>query len=523
MGAYNEGPRKSIRTFWRRGAFPTRAERVIRALACQSVRNSLYRRIASIAFLVGGFAWMPMPAHAAYSLRNAFPALTFVSPTDIQPANDGSNRLFVVEKRGIIWVLPAGMQSTTKIEFLNIQSQVRSTGEAGLLGLAFHPNYATNGQFYVFYVSQYPYRTIISRFTVSQDPNVANSSSESILIDSPQSTVYHNGGQLAFGNDGLLYIGMGDNFTSATAQNLADLPGSILRIDVDVSPPAGGSIVPKYEIPADNPFAGNLLGYREEIYAYGFRNPWRFCIDKVTGEMWTADVGQDTYEEIDLVEKGRNYGWPLMEGPVCYGGPCDPVASDLVLPFYSYTHAEGVAVIGGYRYWSHRLPELDGYYIFADYTGGEVWALRFDGAAGPERFDLVVGAPFLTTFGLSPTGDVLAGSADGFIYNLERVVTSVEDRAPSASHLLGNYPNPFNPSTTIAYLLAGASEVTIEIFAVNGSRVERYVLGNRPAGEHQLAWNGRTASGDVAASGVYFCRLVVDGKTVDTMQMVLVQ
>jgi glucose/arabinose dehydrogenase len=476
----------------------------------------------SVGVVCASWLFAPLAARAEFQLEKAFPNLTFTFPTDIHPSNDGSNRLFVVEKRGVIWVFAAQVQSTVKTEFLNISNKVRTSGEAGLLGLALHPDYKNNGQFYVFYVSQYPYRTIVARYQVSADPNVADPGSESILIDSPQSTVYHNGGQLAFGPDGYLYIGMGDNFTSATAQNLADLPGSILRIDIDVPTPPEGSAAAGYEIPADNPFANNTSGYREEIYAYGFRNPWRFCIDRMTGEMWVSDVGQDTYEEIDIVEKGRNYGWPLMEGPDCYGGPCDPVADDLALPFYWYTHAEGVAVIGGYRYWGRRVPELSGYYIFADYTGGTVWGLRYDGAAGPERFDLVVGAPNLLTFGLGPTGDVLAGSSDGYIYHLTRVVTSAQETPPSATRLLANYPNPFNPSTTIHYHLAREADVTVEIYTVDGARVARYALGSRAAGDHRLQWNGRTAAGP-AASGVYFCRLVVDGRAVDTSQMVLVQ
>ncbi len=483
--------------------------------------RTLYR-VSGLGAVAGAMLLSTGPARADYSLTQAFPNFTFSFATDIQAANDGSNRLFVVEKRGVIWVFTADVQSTVKTEFLNISSQVRTSGEAGLLGLAFHPNYKTNGWFYVFYVSQYPYRTIVARYKVSSNPNVADPASESILIDNAQSTVYHNGGQLAFGPDGYLYIGMGDNFTSATAQDLTDLPGSILRIDVDVTPPPGGAAAPAYEIPPDNPFANNPNGYRQEIYAYGFRNPWRFCIDKMSGEMWASDVGQDTYEEIDIVEKGRNYGWPLMEGPDCYGAPCDPVGDDLVLPFYSYTHAEGVAVIGGYRYWGRRIPELVGYYVFADYTGGEVWGLRFDGAAGPERFDLVVNAPDLLTFGLGPTGDLLAASSDGYIYHLERVVTSAPVGSPAASQLLGNYPNPFNPSTTIRYHLASAASVSIEIFGVDGSRVARYDLGSRPAGDHRLEWNGRAATGP-AASGVYFCRLVVDGAGVNTIHMVLVQ
>jgi glucose/arabinose dehydrogenase len=466
-------------------------------------------------------------ARAQYALEPAFPSVgAFVGTTDIQRANDGTYRMFVVEKRGLIWVFESEYTATTRSVFLDIQDRVRATGEAGLLGLAFHPDYRYNGQFFVFYVTKYPSRSIVARYTVSADPGVANRDSETILIDSPQPSVYHNGGQLVFGRDRMLYIGMGDNLLTDTAQNLTDLPGSILRIDVDVIPPPDGSAAPKYEIPADNPFAGNASGWREEIFAYGFRNPWRFSIDPMTGEMWVADVGQDTWEEINLVEKGRNYGWPFMEGPACFDPvECDTAGRALEPPLYTYSHEEGVAVIGGYRYWGRRLPELAGLYLFADYAGGKVWALRFDGAGTPERFDLVTGAPFLTTFGMGFQNEILMASSDGGIFRLSRVATAVTPApvpAPGA-RLLGNFPNPFNPSTTIRFQLDRAADASVEIVAVDGRIVRHLGAAPRAAGEHRVSWDGRNAAGARVASGVYFARLIVGGAAADAARMVLVQ
>jgi glucose/arabinose dehydrogenase len=466
----------------------------------------------------------PVPGRAAdYQLERAFPSLTFTLPTDIQSPPDGSNRMFVVEKRGVIKVFPARFETQPGevTEFLNLTGKVRASGEAGALGLAFHPDYAHNGTFFVFWVSNYPHRCIVARYQVSADPNVADASSETLLLDVPKVTQFHNGGQIAFGSDGYLYVGLGEDQVGAHAQDLTDLRGSILRIDVDAT---GGPGAP-YGIPPDNPYAGNGLGYREEIFAYGFRNPWRFSLDALSGELWVADVGEDTWEEIDLVTRGRNYGWPYVEGPACLDpGQCAALGPALTAPLYSYDHSEGVAVIGGRRYWGPRLPELAGLYVFADYTGGTVWGLRFDGAGPPERFDLVTGAPALLTFGEGPTHELYVASVDGSLYRLSRTVTAVRrDPAAPASRLLGNFPNPFNPATTIRYETAAAGRVEIDIFAAGGEHVRRVVAEDSAAGPNTAAWRGDTEHGTRAASGVYIVRLRVDGVAVDTQRMVLLK
>mgnify|MGYP001262301701 CR=1 FL=1 len=268
-----------------------------------------------ILLLAAGCVLLLAPlVYAQYELEIAFPNLTFARPVDLQHAGDGSDRIFIVEQAGVIRVFANTSSVATADTFLNIQNRVNDSGnEEGLLGLAFHPNFATNGYFYVNYTASNPRRTVVARYRVSANPNRADANSEFVLLTVNQPYENHNGGQLAFGPDGYLYIGMGDGGSGGDPQNNGQdrrgLLGDMLRIDVDN--PAGGL---NYGIPPDNPFVGNTSGYREEIYAYGFRNPWRFSFDFVTGWLWVGDVGQGSREEVDIVEKGLNYGWRIMEG-----------------------------------------------------------------------------------------------------------------------------------------------------------------------------------------------------------------
>jgi len=246
-------------------------------------------------------------------------------------------------------------------------------GECGLLGLAFHPQYKSNRYFYVDYIANNPLRTIIARYQVSQNnPDSAIESSEEILMTIPQPYNIHNGGQLAFGADGFLYIGMGDGGPEGdpnnNAQNLQLLLGKILRIDIDN--PSNGM---NYGIPADNPFYQNASGYREEIYAYGLRNPWRFSFDSATGLLWCGDVGQNTWEEIDLIQNGKNYGWRCYEGFHSYD-QTNCSGNNYTFPVLEYEHTNGnCCIIGGFVYHGKRRPELSGKYIYGDYCTGNVW------------------------------------------------------------------------------------------------------------------------------------------------------
>jgi glucose/arabinose dehydrogenase len=462
------------------------------------------------------------PAGAQYELENAFPNLTFQVPVDIQVHTWQPQRIYVAEKRGVIYGFPEDIQVTAaqRTVFLDLSSKVLDAGEAGLLGFAFHPLYGQNGYFFVYYVTHAPYRNIVARYRVSADPAVADPNSELILIDDSKTNFFHNGGQVAFGPGNLLYISIGDDTRSSTAQDLTDLFGSVLRVAPNVT-----GTVPAYTIPAANPYAGNPNGYREEVFASGFRNPWRFSIDPATGNLWVGDVGEDTYEEIDIVESGANCGWPLMEGPDCFQpSSCDTTGKSLSLPISYYDHGEGIAVIGGHVYRGSRLPELQGQYLFGDLSGG-LWSLDYDGVDPPVRTELVPNVPGLMAFGVgnAPKKDLYLASSDGSIYRISHFATAVGDTPASRDVLLGNFPNPFNPTTTIRYRIENAGHVAVEIVSVDGARVRWLDHGAQEPGVHALLWRGETDAGRRAPSGVYFYRLLVDGTARAAARMVLLQ
>lgn len=273
-----------------------------------------------------------------FTLKNAFPDITIANAVDLQSPLDETNRIFVVSQQGRIFVFPNKPSAANPKVFLDLTDRVLYGGEQGLLGLAFHPNFIKNGYFYVNYTANNPRRTIISRFQVSpSNGDSAIKATETILLTYNQPFSNHNGGQVAFGPDGYLYIAAGDGGSSGdpnnNAQNKAALLGKILRIDVNNT-----SAGKNYAIPPDNPFAGNSQGWAEEVYAYGMRNPWRFSFDPVTGRLWVADVGQNMWEEINIVEKGGNYGWRLMESFHCYNPSTGCDTTGLKLPIWEYAH-----------------------------------------------------------------------------------------------------------------------------------------------------------------------------------------
>lgn len=319
-------------------------------------------------------------AHATdideYELVEAFPQLHFDMPLELTSPEDGTDRIFVVEQKGVIQVFPntAGVKGSTV--FLDIKKRVSSGGEMGLLGLAFHPQYKTNGYFYVNYTRRSPLETVISRFKVkTSDPNLADPESETVLLRFRQPYENHNGGKVAFGKDGFLYISTGDGGSGGDpgnrAQNRKELLGKILRIDVNKN--AAGL---NYDIPRDNPYANNNEGYRPEIYAYGMRNAWRFTFDRETGALWAGDVGQNKYEEIDIIEKGGNYGWRILEANECFrSNNCK--TDGLMPPIWNYLQGSetGRSVTGGYVCRDKNLPALTGKYIYGDFVTGNIWAL----------------------------------------------------------------------------------------------------------------------------------------------------
>ncbi len=344
----------------------------------------------------------------------AFPSLTFSQPVGIYGARDGTNRLFVVEQKGIIRVFNNSQNIAVAEIFLDIRDRVLFSGEQGLLGLAFHPKYRENGLFFVDYVAANPTRTVIARYSVtSNNLNLADKNSEIIVFEITQPFANHKGGQIAFGPDGFLYIGMGDGGSEGdplgNGQNCSSMLGKILRIDVNRQ-----SQNRSYAVPIDNPFTGNALGYHEEIYAYGFRNPWRFSFDNVTGKLWVGDVGQDRLEEIDLVEKGNNYGWNIMEGNFCYNPSNGCNITGLELPVYEYNHSLGNAIIGGYVYRGPSLSSLAGSYVYGDYGSGKIWGLNGSGM----NLLLVDSDLVLSSFGVDDNNELYFCAFNGKVYNL---------------------------------------------------------------------------------------------------------
>ncbi len=355
-----------------------------------------------------------------YEVTDAFPNLPgFSSPIDFQNAGDCTNRIFVVERSGIIKVFTNNPAVTSTKTFLNITDRVTSGSELGLLGLAFHPDYENNGYFYVNYTAPSPRRSVISRFSVSTtNPDSADKNTEIILFTQEQPYSNHNGGQISFGPDGYLYIALGDGGSGGDpenhAQTLTDLLGKILRIDVD-NPESQLN----YGIPADNPFKDNTAGYREEIYAWGLRNPWRFSFDPETGWLWCGDVGQGTWEEINIVENGKNYGWRCYEGNHTYNTSGCLDSSNYTFPVWEYPHNPECSITGGFVYRGPNQPGLLGKYIYADYCSGKIWALTYDGINPATNQLLLTISNSPVSFGTDETNELyICTFNQGRIYKL---------------------------------------------------------------------------------------------------------
>ncbi len=350
-------------------------------------------------------------------VERAFTGLSFPRMVVLIDPDDGSDRLFLVLQPGRIMVLPDDPGVSSADTFLDIRQRVNDGGnEEGLLGLAFDPAYESNGYFYVYYSASGPRRSVISRFSVSvANPDVADSDSELIVLEVPEPYSNHNGGQIVFGPDGFLYIGLGDggnrNDPDGNGQDRSTLLGSILRIDV--STPDDQST---YAVPADNPFVDSGDGTRAEIWAYGLRNPWRFTFDRLTGDLWVGDVGQNRYEEIDVVRPGVNYGWNVMEGDECFrpAEGCD--RTGLGPPIAVYGRNDGCSVTGGYVYRGVRLPSLYGAYVYGDFCSGRIWALRYDGGRVTEHMELVDSELSISSFGEDRNGELYILSFDEKIY-----------------------------------------------------------------------------------------------------------
>ncbi len=448
-------------------------------------------------------------ANAQYTLEPAFPSLSFSSPVDLQSAHDGTNRLFVVEQQGLIQVFDNDAATASSSTYLDINTLVDTGSEMGLLGLAFHPEFATNGYFFVNYTTfqNGPLRTVIARYR-ADPPNAmaVEDSTETIFLEFNQTATNHNAGQLAFGSDDLLYIGTGDGgSTPQAAPDLTSLLGKMLRIDVDT--PGVGT---PYSIPDGNPWKGSLI-FQEEIFARGLRNPWRFSIDEYEGQttLWVSDVGQNAWEEIDIIEVGKNYGWPTREGDNCYSPPSGCQILGFEPPVWEYPHSglDGT-IVGGYVYRGTALPSLFGDYVYGDYLSGRIWALRYDGVNTYNR-QLIDGPNFsLASFGTDDQNELYACYLSGGIFKLENpnaVDTPATATRPNVA-LRQNTPNPFNPRTSIHVDIVEDTHVVVSIHDVRGRFVRTLHDAAMATGAHTLTWNGRDEADAPVASGVYVVR-----------------
>ena len=362
-------------------------------------------------------------------------------PVHISHAGDGSGRLFVVEQPGRIRIVENDTLQSTP--FLDITDRVHYSGEQGLLSVAFPPDYETNGQFYVYYTNKNSDNQV-SRFTVSENADFVDPNSETLILNiAHPGRDNHNGGQIAFGPDGYLYVGPGDGGGTGdpddNGQDPTSLLGKILRIDVEFMTPTPsdapyrmhmpivfGSMDPKptYRIPADNPFV-DTPGYRDEIWALGLRNPWRFSFDSGTGDLYIADVGQFSYEEIDFQPTssngGENYGWHIMEGAHCYDSPtCD--MSGLTLPVAEYAHTPDCSITGGHVYRGNQNTSMQGFYFFGDYCTGRIWAMIKD--TGTWQIKDILNSPYsISTFGEDEMGGLYLADLDGGgIYKINETI-----------------------------------------------------------------------------------------------------
>jgi glucose/arabinose dehydrogenase len=361
-------------------------------------------------------------AEPAVQLRVAFPNLTFDQPVEFVSPDDGTNRNFVIAQKGKIHVFKNEANIKTAPVFLDITNKVTSGGERGLLGLAFHPDFKKNGFFYVNYTrGGKDLETAISRFRVSKkNANTADPASEEVLLTFNQPYANHNGGKVAFGKDGYLYIAVGDGGSGGdpknNGQNKSVLLGKILRLDVNKR---DGNL--RYSIPADNPFKGNQEGFKEEIFAYGLRNPWRFSFDKSTGELWAGDVGQNKIEEVDIIKKGENYGWRVMEADECFKS-ADCSKGGLTLPVWSYEQSgkNGRSITGGHVYRGKRLPSLVGKYVYGDYVTGNIWTLTANRNAKYDNAFLIQHQGSIASFGEDAYNELYVCSfGDGKIYTFD--------------------------------------------------------------------------------------------------------
>ncbi|MEL6812780.1 MAG: PQQ-dependent sugar dehydrogenase [Bacteroidota bacterium] len=412
----------------------------------------------------------------------------FDDPIDIK--NAGDDRLFVVEQGGTIRILNSD-GTTNATPFIDLSSIVLTGSERGLLGLAFHPDYATNGYFYVNYTNASG-DTQVSRFSVSSgNPDIADPASELQIIDYNQPFSNHNGGSINFGSDGFLYISSGDGGSGGDpgnrAQNTTLLLGKMLRIDVDN--PSGGN---NYGIPSDNPFAGSSSD-AQEIWAYGLRNAWKFSFDRMNGDIWIADVGQGEIEEINkagATEAGLNYGWRCYEGSLPFNTSNCPDPSELTFPVAEYDHSQGFSITGGYVYRGSLYNNMEGFYFAADFGSGRI--VTVDPANNFNNLGTFGGN--WSSFGEDVNGELYIANYSGAISKIIGENLSVEDNPMLEVRI---FPNPANDRVTVQ--LAQGNVGSIEIMDIKGSIL--YTEDNMVSSSQEIAVDG-------LAQGIYLLRVV---------------
>lgn len=462
--------------------------------------------VAGAALLLS-VAASPSVVAAQDPLEPAFPALAFSDPVDLQNAGDGSDRLFVVEQNTArIRVFDNAEASTVASTFLDLGALVDASGfEMGLLGLAFHPQYESNGYFFVNYTAGNPRRTVVARYKVdAADPDAADPDSAVILIEVGQPAGNHNAGQLAFGPDGYLYIAFGDGGqTPSVAQDLTNPLGSIFRVDVDVF-----SESEPYGIPSDNPFVGNQDGIPEETWAYGFRNPWRFSFDEA-GRLWLADVGDGNWEEVNVVRKAENYGWPTMEGMHCRPPATTCDQTGLTLPVAEYSHSLGRSITGGYVYTGGRRPDLVGQYLFADYVEGRIWATDESEGIFDTRilFDTDLR---ISSFGRDESGEIYIVSYFGAIYRF-RATSTASEHVSKADEWIGQpFPNPARGWIAVPTATSGVKDVNVVAYDLMGRRIG----GGWVFPGHQSGEPIEIDVSDFGANGIYLLRFDLAGSSI---------
>jgi len=442
----------------------------------------------------------------------------------------GDERLFVAEQPGIIKVIKDGVLLETP--FLDIEMLVHHEpgSELGFLGLAFHPDYASNGYFFVYYTAgPFPLFDVVRRYHVSANPDRADSTSGLRMIRISDPFGNHNGGQIAFGDDGYFYLAPGDGGSAGDpgnrAQDPGELLGKMLRIDMN-SDDFPSDPFTNYGIPPDNPFVA-AVDTLPEIWAFGLRNPYRWSFDRETGDLYIGDVGQGAWEEIDFEPGsspgGSNFGWRLMEGNHCFDPPTDCNDGSLVLPVLEYDHSTGFSVIGGYVYRGTAIPSLVGHYFLSDYVTDLVWSFRIESG---QAVDLTDWAPVLNPNGEIESVSGIGEDASGELYFVlhgngsngqvrKMIPDSTSGPGPTPPvhgfQISAARPNPFRQTTEFVLQLPRSSTVNVTLHDSSGRMVRELEHKFLSSGAHPITWDGKDDRGRSVPSGLYFVRADAGG------------